>query len=153
MVSHAISHPSITTTVEKQFHLCDTSAQRELNSREFHAIISINQLWQKSSQHTCTQCVQMGHSHHSQILGWSDRASITSIVCWKTISRNSTCKSNNYFLPFQSVQHLFVFHEAPYIALSIMGKSKPSSFEEYNGLEHLLCTDIWTTNNAYSAKG
>ena len=141
MVSHAVSHPSITTSVEKLFHVCNPNVLREADLKLSRAILSSIQMWQKSSHHTCTQSVR------------SDRASITSIVSWKTIAGTRTCKSNNYFLPFQSVQHLFVFHEAPYIALLNQVISKQLLFVGSKEFAPAHFNDLLKTNNAFSAKG
>lgn len=153
MVSHAVSHSFISTAVEK---FRDTRVASEVFKPRVQmpcAILFIIQVWQRASHRTCTQCVQMGHSHHGQILDWSDRASNTSFVCWKTNSRNYLCKTKFYFLRFQNLPNPFACLEALSTVSLLQERSKRSPSVDFNEFDRVPCSDSLKSSNAFSARG
>ena len=153
-VSHAVSHRLITTTVN--YKLVKASANRfhNLIIKIASATIFLVQVLHHVSLGTCTQCVPVVLlANRDQFLDRSDQASNTSFVCWLSNVRFYLCKIRIYFLQFQNLPYLYASQEAPFIVSSHLVISKPSRFVGYNELDPLLCRDIWTTNNVFSARG
>ena len=153
-VSHAVSHRLITTTVN--YKLVKASANRfhNLIIKIASASIFLVQVLHHVSLGTCTQCVPVVLlANRDQFLDRSDQASNTSFVCWLSNVRFYLCKIRIYFLQFQNLPYLYASQEAPFIVSSHLVISKPSRFVGYNELDPLLCRDIWTTNNVFSARG
>ena len=154
MVSHAASHQIITTGINNKYNLRGTFGFHRIHSKIPCDIFFFVQEFHHVSLGTCTQCVPvMLLANRDHLLDRSDRASTTSFVCWQSNVRFYLCKIRIYFLQFQNLPYLYASQEAPFIVSSHLVISKPSRFVGYNELDPLLCRDIWTTNNVFSARG
>ena len=153
-VSHAVSYILITTTVKNKLDTTNAIRFHNLITKIASDIISLVQVLHHVSLGTCTQCVPVVLlANRDQLFDRSDRASNTSFVCWQSNVRFYLCKIRIYFLQFQNLPYLYASQEAPFIVSSHLVISKPSRFVGYNELDPLLCRDIWTTNNVFSAIG
>ena len=154
MVSHAVSHTLVTTAVNNKLEVRSAFRFRKTTSKIPCAIFSLVHVLHHVSLGTCTQCVPVVLlANRDQLFDRSDRASNTSFVCWQSNVRFYLCKIRIYFLQFQNLPYLYASQEAPFIVSSHLVISKPSRFVGYNELDPLLCRDIWTTNNVFSARG
>ena len=154
MVSHAASHQIITTGINNKYNLRGTFGFHKILSKIPCDIFFLVHVIHHVSLGTCTQCVPVVLlANRDQFLDRSDRASNTSFVCWLSNVRFYLCKIRIYFLQFQNLPSLYASQEAPFTVSSHLVISKPSRFVGYNELDPLLCRDIWTTNNVFSARG
>lgn len=113
---------------------------------------SISYMLHNVSYNTCTQCVQLSLTRLDQISDRGDRASITSIVCWKTTWKHA-CLLKHYFLQSQMQRYCCEYQEALSIALLHLVKLKQSLFEVLPVFAHEPLRNILITKTAYLARG
>ena len=129
MVSHAVSHRLITTTVNYKLDTAIANRFHNLISKIASATISLVQVLHHVSLRTCTQCVPVVLlANRDQFLDRSDRASNTSFVCWLSNVRFYLCKIRIYFLQFQNLPPRCAYQEAPSIVSSPQVISKRLQF-------------------------
>ena len=154
MVSHPVSHTLFTTAVHNKLDVRSVIKFHHITCKLLCDIFSSVQVLHHVSLGTCTQCVPVVLlANCDQFPDRSDRASNSSFVCWQSIVRFYLCKLRIFCLQFQNLPYLYASQEAPFIVSSHLVISKPSRFVGYNELDPLLCRDIWTTNNVFSARG
>ena len=96
MVSHAVSHRLITTTVSYKLDTASANRFHNLITELASATIFPVQVLHHVSLRTCTQCVPVALlANRDQLLDRSDRASNTSFVCWLSNVRFYLCKIRN----------------------------------------------------------
>ena len=129
MVSHAVSHRLITTTVNYKLDTAIANRFHNLISKIASATISLVQVLHHVSLGTCTQCVPVVLlANCDQFPDRSDRASNSSFVCWQSIVRFYVCKLRIFFLQFQNLPSPFAYQEAPFIVSSPQAISKQLQF-------------------------
>ena len=129
MVSHAVSHRLITTTVSYKLDTASANRFHNLITELASATIFPVQVLHHVSLRTCTQCVPVVLlANRDQFLDRSDRASNTSFVCWLSNVRFYLCKIRIYFLQFQNLPSPFAYQEAPFIVSSPQAISKQLQF-------------------------
>ena len=152
MVSHAVSHLLITTTVNKRLDAQSIFKFRKTFSCFFRDIIVVL-VMPHVSLSTCTQCVPVVLLvNHDLLFDRRDRASNTSFACWKSNVRFYQCKIRIYFLQFQKLQYRCVSQEAPFTVSSHLVISKQLRFVGSKESAPSHCSDLLTTNNVFSAK-
>ena len=129
MVSHAVSHRLITTTVSYKLDTASANRFHNLITELASATICPVQVLHHVSLRTCTQCVPVVLlANRDQFLDRSDRASNTSFVCWLSNVRFYLCKIRIYFLQFQNLPPRCAYQEAPSIVSSPQVISKRLQF-------------------------
>ena len=129
MVSHAVSHRLITTTVSYKLDTASANRFHNLITELASATIFPVQVLHHVSLRTCTQCVPVVLlANRDQLLDRSDRASNTSFVCWLSNVRFYLCKIRIYFLQFQNLPPRCAYQEAPSIVSSPQVISKRLQF-------------------------
>ena len=129
MVSHAVSHRLITTTVSYKLDTASANRFHNLITELASATIFPVQVLHHVSLRTCTQCVPVVLlANRDQFLDRSDRASNTSFVCWLSNVRFYLCKIRIYFLQFQNLPPRCAYQEAPSIVSSPQVISKRLQF-------------------------
>ena len=154
MVSHAVSHRLITTTVNYKLDTASANRFHNLISKIASATIFLVQVLHHVALRTCTQCVPVALlANRDQFLDRSDRASNTSFVCWKSIVRFYLCKIKVYFLQFQNLPSLYASQEAPFTVSSHLVISKQLRFVGSKEFALSHYSALLKTNNEFSARG
>ena len=131
MVSHAVSHTIITTTVNNDLDIRSDISFHNITSKLLCDIFSSIQVLHHASLGTCTQCVPVALLANGDLFDRSDRASNTSFVCWQSNVRSYQCKKKSYFSQFQKRPILFASQEVLSIDLLLQAISKHLPFAEF----------------------
>ena len=153
MVSHAVSHRLITTTVSYKLDTASANRFHNLITELASATIFPVQVLHHVSLRNCSLCVPVVLlANRDQFLDRSDRASNTSFVCWLSNVRFYLCKIRIYFLQFQNLPSLYASQEAPFTVSSHLVISKQLQFAGFREFALSRYNALLKTNNVFNAR-